>query len=119
VEKMPLQADFAAELGNALIRTKKYSEAIDVLSATISQQSKHELTLLNLGVAEWLSGNSGKALVHLKKTVSLYPDNENARLYLAEIYLKLGDTDHARKQLTEALRIQPANTEAKEMLRRL
>jgi cytochrome c-type biogenesis protein CcmH/NrfG len=119
VEKMPLQADFAAELGNALIRTKKYSEAIDVLSAKISQQSKHELTLLNLGVAEWLSGNSGKALVHLKKTVSLYPDNENARLYLAEIYLKLGDTDQARKQLTEALRIQPANTEAKEMLRRL
>ena len=62
---------------------------------------------------------AAKLLCISKKTVSLYPDNENARLYLAEIYLKLGDTDHARKQLTEALRIQPANTEAKEMLRRL
>jgi Tfp pilus assembly protein PilF len=119
VEKMPLQPDFAAELGNALIRLKRYNEAIDVLSHTLQQQTRHELTLLNLGVAEWLSGNSGKALIHLKNIVSLFPDNENARLYLAEIYLKLGDKNQARTQLTEALRIQPANRQAKELLRRL
>jgi hypothetical protein len=119
VEKMPLQADFGAELGNALIRTKRFTEAIDVLSKTLKQQTKHELTLMNLGVAEWLNGNSGKALVYLKKTVSLFPDNENARLYLAEIYLKLGDKSQARVQLTEALRIQPDNREAREMLERL
>ncbi len=119
VEKMPLQADFAAELGNALIRLKRFSEAIDILSQTLKQQSKHELALLNLGVAEWLNGNSGKALVHLKKVVSLFPDNENARLYLAEIYLKVGNKDLARMQLNEALRIQPANREAKELLQRL
>ena len=119
VDKMPLQADFTAELGNALIRIKSYTEAIEILSKTLHQQSKHELTLLNLGVAEWLNGNSGKALAYLKKTVSLFPDNENARLYLGEIYLKLGDKTQARIQLTEALRIQPGNQEAKEMLGRL
>jgi Flp pilus assembly protein TadD len=118
-EKMPLQADFAAELGNVFIRTKRYTEAVEVLSKTLKQQGKHELTLLNLGVAEWLNGNSGKALGHLKKMVSLYPDNENARLYLAEIYLSLGDNSQARNQLKEALRIQPNNRKAKEILERL
>jgi Tfp pilus assembly protein PilF len=51
--------------------------------------------------------------------VSLYPDNENARLYLAEIYLSLGDNSQARTQLKEALRIQPNNRKAKEILERL
>jgi len=119
VEKMPLQADFAAELGNALIRNKSYTEAIDVLSKTIKQQNKHELTLLNLGVAEWLKGNSGTALVYLKETVTLFPDNENARLYLAEIYQKLGDKTLAQQQLYEALRIRPDNRDAREMLDKL
>ncbi|MBM3400186.1 MAG: tetratricopeptide repeat protein, partial [Bacteroidetes bacterium] len=94
-------------------------EAVDVLSKTIKQQNKHELTLLNLGVAEWLKGNSGAALVYLKETVTLFPDNENARLYLAEIYQKLGDKTLAQQQLYEALRIRPDNRDAREMLDKL
>jgi len=119
VEKMPLQADFTAELGNALIRKKRFTEAIEILTKTLKQQNKHELTLLNLGVAEWLNGNSRQALVYLKKTITLFPDNENARLYLAEIYMKIGDKSQARFQLNEALRIRPGNREAKELLDRL
>ncbi len=118
-QKMPLHADFTAELGNALVRTQQYTEAIDILSAALKQQSKHELTLLNLGAAEWLNGNAAAAMSYFKKTVSLYPDNENARLYLAEMYLKLGNNAAAKQQLNEALRIKPGNSEAKALLKGL
>lgn len=115
-EKMPLNADFRAEYANALIRSNRAAEAKAELLKNLEQQKKHELTLVNLGAAELLTGQPGAAKKYLEQAVAINPDNETSRLYLAELYLKLGKKEEAKAQLSEALRINPDNAKARELM---
>jgi Tfp pilus assembly protein PilF len=77
------------------------------------------MLLSNLGAAEMLNGNPSEAKNLISKAVQLDPDFEPARLYLAELYLKMGKKAEAKEQLREALRINPRNEKAKEMMQNL
>jgi tetratricopeptide (TPR) repeat protein len=116
---MPLNADFGAELGNALNRSNLSAEAAEILKKLYNQQQKHVMLLTNLGAAEMLNGNPAEAKKYIYKAVQLDPDFEPARLYLAELYLKTGKKPEAALQLKEALRINPGNKKAKEMMQNM
>jgi cytochrome c-type biogenesis protein CcmH/NrfG len=119
LSKMPLNADFGAELGNALNRSNLSAEAAEILKKLYNQQQKHVMLLTNLGAAEMLNGNPAEAKKYIYKAVQLDPDFEPARLYLAELYLKTGKKPEAALQLKEALRINPGNKKAKEMMQNM
>jgi tetratricopeptide (TPR) repeat protein len=118
-EKMPFHFDFAAELGNALIRSGNNSEAIQLLQSAQKIQAKHEMILVNLGTAYYQENKPAEALRYWLQAVSLNPDNENTRLFLGELYIKTGNNRQAAVHLQEAVRINPANATAKEMLKKL
>ncbi|MBL7812338.1 MAG: tetratricopeptide repeat protein [Bacteroidetes bacterium] len=115
-EKMPLNADFTVEYANALIRLKKPAQALTILQPLTEAQPKYELARVNMGAAYSLLGDNAPALKNLLTALALNPDNENTCLYLAELYLKENKTGLAGKYLKEALRINPANATAKQML---
>lgn len=119
LSKMPLNTDFASELGNALNRSNLSAESAVVLRKLYLLQQKNVMLLSNLGAAEMLNGNPSEAKNLISKAVQLDPDFEPARLYLAELYLKMGKKAEAKEQLREALRINPRNEKAKEMMQNL
>ena len=110
---MPLNTDFQVEYANALIRNQQMLEAQNVLKKILEIQPKNVLALANAGAA--YSDQPALAVQYLKKAIALNPDVENARLYLAEIYIKSGLFNEAKWQLQEALRIQPNNSQAKKL----
>jgi len=113
--KEKLNIGFTTEYANNLIRNKRYKEARGILEIAIKEQQKQELLYQNLGTIEMLEGNISKAKNLWLKCVQLNPDNEFTRLYLAELYLKVGEMPEAKKELIEALRINPKNTKAQEL----
>ena len=63
------------------------------------------------GLAENSNRNEMQAEHFFTQAVDSDPDNVEARMLLAESYRKRGQIDAAIKQLEEALRISPSNTE--------
>lgn len=115
-EKQRLNVDFGAEYANALLRDKQLDECEMLVTKLEKLQQKNELVLLNGGAVKLLKGNFSEAKTKLLRLVALFPDNENAHLYLSELCIKTHREGEARKHLKEALRINPANAEARKLL---
>jgi CubicO group peptidase (beta-lactamase class C family) len=63
------------------------------------------------------AGKVELAIEVLNLNLRAFPDDVNSYLYLAKIYLQKGQLARARESLEKALAVQPANTEATEMLK--
>jgi Tfp pilus assembly protein PilF len=118
-EKQNLNAGFAAEYANYLIRNNRLKEARIVLEKVYKQEEKNELILLNLGSVEMLEGNLSKAKNYWLQCLLLNPDNVLTRMNIAELYYKVGDLKQAKIEITEALRIDKNNAEAAAFLKNL
>ena len=102
---MPMNLDFGAEYANALIRNNEVRKAKEVLQKQNKIARKHELTLLNLAVCLYKENNLNESKKQLISVLDLNPDNELANLYLAEIYIKVSETELAKKHLENVMRI--------------
>ena len=91
--KMSMNLDFAAEYANCLIRLKEIKKAKELLLVQLKRTTKHELTHLNLASCYYLEGQYSEAKKEMNQTLSLNPDNIEALMFLAEIYLKFGEEE--------------------------
>ena len=74
----------------------------------------------NLGVIEYRLGNKEQATIWLEKTITMKPNYEIARLWLAKFYQAKEENQKAQEQLEYLLKyINPENQEAKEILKEL
>jgi len=73
----------------------------------------------NLGVAYSHLGRFAEALSEYEAAVSFAPLFVQARINLAKAYVRQGRPDDARSQLDEALRLDPSNNTARELLEEL
>lgn len=105
IEKMPLHTDFIAEYANALLRAKRLTESSKMAEKAIKMQGSNVWALTTYGACKTLEGNLGLAKKTLLTAISLDPDYAEARLYLSELYSRIGDKTQAEIQLKEATRI--------------
>jgi tetratricopeptide (TPR) repeat protein len=65
-----------------------------------------------LGLAYWTSGQYDDAVAHLRASVRLDPDNERARLSLADVLVAAGRRDEARASLLDTTEALPRSGQA-------
>ena len=65
------------------------------------------------------TGKTESALEIFKLNAQLYPKSANVYDSLGDVYLKIGDNDNATKNYKKSLELNPQNSSAKEMLKRL
>ena len=95
LEKNPGTLALTARLGQVLIRSKKYAEAIPALEEYVDRDPYNPLYFNYLGLAQMATGESKLAEKNLKKALELEPDlvpalNNLGYLYLS-LFVKTGD----------------------------
>lgn len=95
-------------------------DSIDTLNAAISRAPTDPKLVYYLAQAEYALGNSAKAIELLESVITMKPNYESARMYLAELYEMSGNYDAAKAQYRYVLdSIAPNNTRAQEKITQL
>lgn len=115
-EKIALKHD---ELGELYSNYKRYKEAMEqYLKALLLSKRKPELNLKVVSCLRRLD-EKDKAIFRLKDLLKTYPDFVSARVMLGEILYENKQNPEATHQLERALKIEPSNQIAKNLLNEL
>jgi Tfp pilus assembly protein PilF len=101
LELQPRNIEIRSNLGAALAHEGRYQEAIDQYRQALTVDATRTAVRLNLALALYKAWEIGEAAQELEKVVAGQPDNKNARLLLADCYLRRGQF----KKVVEALAI--------------
>jgi glycosyltransferase involved in cell wall biosynthesis len=114
---VPLDSDFIYLKATSYYRKNQFTIAVKLFEQILDTNPTHSLTLNNLAVWYWASGEKTKAINLMNRCCESDPKNVNARVNLADMYLKVGKPDLAAKWHKEVLYINPSNRESIEALR--
>jgi tetratricopeptide (TPR) repeat protein len=104
-------------LGNVLGRMGSSSAAVPEFAEAVRLDPSNVAARCNLGNALSAEGRQGEAFVQYESAISLRPDDPTIRINYAVILLDSpGNEAKAAEQLNAALRIAPANAQARRML---
>jgi tetratricopeptide (TPR) repeat protein len=100
----PQDEDVRAHLGNCLARRDQPQEALPLLESVCAQNPKHDYgyTLMTLAEAQTAAGQTDRALATWRQVLALY-QYSRARVQFAELLMKTGAPDEARKNLDEVI----------------
>jgi tetratricopeptide (TPR) repeat protein len=101
LELQPKSIEIRSNLGAALAHEGRYQEAIDQYRQALNLDATRTAVRLNLALALYKAWEIAEAARELEKVVTAQPDNKNARLLLADCYLRMGQF----KKVVEALAI--------------
>ncbi len=79
---------------------KNYEKAAGLLSAAVKEKSEHVPSLKHFGLSLFKLKKYQEALVMLRKTLDLEPDDKEALFMMAQCYFYLGQSDKAIKIFT-------------------
>lgn len=116
VDLAPYVLDFRLKLANAHRSFSRLREARQQYEFILQEQPYHAKALNNLGYLELQEGLREEAIDKFKKALEREPDYELAWLNLANAYLMTEERAAARQALEQALRINPQNTRAQQVL---
>jgi tetratricopeptide (TPR) repeat protein len=104
IERDPGDTDFAAHLGQCLLRKGDPNQARPLLEQVVRENPKHDYGYTMMAYAEALTqlGDQDAALEAWKSVLENH-SYARARVQLAEIYLKRGEKELARKELEEVI----------------
>lgn len=113
----------AANAENSLGRAKEALRLLheaDAAAPAIDEGGPSRLAAKVYGDAPTLIlGDRAKAQELYRKSIGLAPGQYQARLWLGELYVRLGKSDAARVELELALRVRPEDLKARELLDRI
>lgn len=116
VTKSPHKARPRANLGNALAKIKRYSEAIAQYQESIKIDPNNWVVYNNLGKAFTENGQIREAFEQFSKGLEMKKENdlETRALYfnIAKAYEKISDSDQAMNNYGLALKVDPNYVEA-------
>jgi tetratricopeptide (TPR) repeat protein len=112
-------AEVALEFGSLALERGATGEAIRWLQVAVERAPDRAEAHEKLGLAIFLHGDPRTAVAHLEQACSLDPASASAHLNLAVLYAELGRFSEARAQATEALRLDPAEPRAADLLKAL
>lgn len=99
---------------NSLMATGLYAQALEVLK-TADQENLY--VILAQARANYFLSQKQKSLDYLNKAMTLYPNNSDVFCAFAYIYHKENDLDSAEKYIKEALKINPDNKTANDLMK--
>jgi len=116
LDKDSMNLDIRAKYAMTLATGSSPMQAVMALRKNLEKDSKHELTLFNLGLLSMQSGQYQKAVDRFESLLKINSNNPQACYYLGLSYKQLGNKDLAKKMLKQALEISkdPAIQEAVE-----
>jgi tetratricopeptide (TPR) repeat protein len=118
-EKAPTQPDIAINLGGAYILQRKWNRAVDVLSKAVEANPDNVMLWINLAAAHL--GNletagpkhQARAIAAYERALALDPHAPNIHYHLGLIYKEGGDLDTACQYFQQALKVNPADRDAR------
>ena len=125
VHSDPSSPESRLALAEVHLRNSQYEEAINQAEQVLSAYPDNDRGLLVVGLSYALNGNSASAIDPLGRFVSIHKQAdmweqdkslEMALYYLADAYLKSGNTTQAIAALEDAIIISPADADALYML---
>jgi len=99
-----------------LMATGKYEEALPIYRGLVKALPGNTGVLLNLALAEYMTGDDHAAIPHLETVLKAQPRLLPALVTLGSARLAIGQPDRAVGPLERALAAEPANSEARGML---
>jgi tetratricopeptide (TPR) repeat protein len=104
IERDASDPDFHAHLGQCLLRQGKAQEAAPLLEKVVRENPRHEYGHTLMAYAEALDKLGQKeAALKVWKEVLEHHSYARARVQLAQLYVDLGEKEHARTELTDFL----------------
>jgi Tfp pilus assembly protein PilF len=101
LEIQPGNVEIRSNLGAALSHEGRYAEAIDQYRQALAVDATRTAVRVNLALALYKAWEIAGAARELETVVAAQPDNKNARLLLADCYLRMGQF----KKVVETLAI--------------
>jgi tetratricopeptide (TPR) repeat protein len=93
--------------GLQLYREKRYDLAVVKFQAAVDLKPNDPVLMNNLGFIDYVLGRYDAAVVWLEKTLAADPKRKEAHANIAELYLKMGRKEDARKHFEEYLALYP------------
>jgi tetratricopeptide (TPR) repeat protein len=115
----PLHPDFRAKYGLILAINGKKFEARTALLQVLMDYPKHVQAHTNLGFLWLQENNEQKAEEHYKIALSLDPDDDQALLNMAGLYIYRKAYKQAMAYVNRCLAVQPQNEQALEIRKQL
>lgn len=112
----PETAEVHAALGQALARQKRFPEAHVAFANAVRLRPDLLDAEVQWGIAYAAEGRATEARQHLGRALELSTNSALAHLHLARLAVKEGDTNAARRDYQEVLRLSPTYREALEYL---
>jgi choline-sulfatase len=109
VENRPDWTDARYSLASIYARTGRPQDAAKDLLIVLQEEPDHYRANLLLGRMLFLNGTFGEALPYLEKAAAVQTDSAEAHSFLADEYQKLGRTDDAARERTEAERLKASH----------
>jgi superkiller protein 3 len=111
--------EVALDFGTLALEHGATGEAVRWLNVAVQRAPDRAEAHEKLGLAIFLQGDPRTAVAHLERARSLDPASASAHLNLAVLYAELGRLAEARAMASEALRLDPAERRAADLLRAL
>src|ERR1051325_5379115 len=95
----PQPSEKEKDSADQLFQSGKFAEAGKLYSKIVAQNSKDHSAILHLGRIALLSNRLDEAQKWLQKTISLQPDDSDAKVMLAEVFYRRDDFQKAAASL--------------------
>jgi len=119
IAKAPQNADLHLDLGMALLAQDDLKRAREELETSIQLKPKNPEAINNLGAVLLRMGLTNEALDSFEQAHRLAPDFGSACINTAMVYNSEGQSDRARKVLTEFLVRHPDNADVRGALEKM
>jgi len=118
-ELAPYNPEFKNKLGASLMAQNKVQEAVQIFELILKGDSKFVPAINNLGYANLVNGNALKSELLYRSALKLDPDYEPLLMNVAGLNIYKKKYTEAKKILTQILKKNPKNEQAKNILKQL
>lgn len=111
----PDNTEINLALGNLSYHRHDFLKAEQYYLAVLRIDPRHKSALTNLGVVYLEHGETARSRVFLEKAAEMVPNDAKAHYLLAQAAWILGDTQSATQEISEAIRLNPAQAQFKQL----
>jgi arylsulfatase A-like enzyme/Tfp pilus assembly protein PilF len=105
VNRIPESDELHFDLATAYEHEGRLEDATHEFQSALRLNPEHYKANLMFGRLLGMHGDPGRALLYLQKAVKLQPESPDGHKFLANVYTELGQTENARREQAEALRL--------------
>jgi len=116
VKKDPKNLGAWVKLGNILMDSYRFNEAIEAYQEALNLDPKNVDVRVDMGTCYRNTGNHQKAVEEFRKAITINPNHLNAHRNLGVVFaFDIGDKKQAVKELEEYLRLAPNAPDANQL----